>query len=300
VRFGLQLPTYGPTATPDAIVRSALLAESLGFDSVWTNDHVLVPSRLTNPYGRIFEAVTTLAWVAAQTERVRLGISVLILPQRDPILAAKQLATLDLLSGGRLIAGFAAGYVEEEFAFLRAPFSERGRLLVEYLQAMRALWRGERSFVGEHVSFEDAVFGPLPAQGEHVPVWLGGTSTAALRRAAAHADAWHPAGIGADALAAKRDELRAFAGAREIGVALKTRARLAGAVRSETQSASASYFPDAVELGGSADDLAAQLERYSAAGVTDVVTFFFHKNEDELAETLHVYADEVMPRLRPD
>jgi probable F420-dependent oxidoreductase len=299
VRFGLQLPTYGPTAEPGAIARTAGLAESLGFDSVWTNDHVLVPSRLTNPYGRIFEAITTLAWVAAWTERLRLGVSVLILPQRDPILAAKQLATLDVLSDGRLIAGFAAGYVEEEFAFLRAPFRERGRLLVEYLEAMRALWRGEPSFAGEHVSFDDAVFGPLPAQGARVPVWLGGTSTAALRRAAAHADAWHPAGIDAQTVAAKHDELRTLAGAREIGVALKIRTRLAGTTRSERQSASAAYFPDAVELAGSPDDLVGQLDRYRAAGVTDVVTFFFHKDEAELARALGVYAAEVMPQLRP-
>lgn len=134
-------------------METAQAAEALGYDSVWVNDHIMVPPRLEPPYGRIMECIVTLAAVSAVTSGVRLGTSVLVLPQRPPIVTAKQLATLDVLSGGRLICGVGAGYVEEQFDFLGADFSDRGALLDEYIDVLRHLWStGGSGYKGQRVS----------------------------------------------------------------------------------------------------------------------------------------------------
>ena len=145
MRFGLQLPNYGPISDPQMIAKTAARAEADGYASVWTNDHVIVPPGMPQ-YERIFEAMTTLVWTAAHTESIRLGTSVLVLAQRDPILAAKQLASIDVLCRARLIVGIGAGYVAEEFGILGARFEHRGALLEHQIAVMRALWGGATKF----------------------------------------------------------------------------------------------------------------------------------------------------------
>jgi len=190
MRFGLNLPNYGVLGQRDATVAIAEKAEALGYASLWTSDHILLPATLPDPYGNLLESFTTLSYLAARTERVQLATGVLVLPQRDPLLAAKQAATVHHLSGGRLTLGVGVGWIEEEYGYLRADFHGRGQLVDEYIPAMRALFEmAAPDFHGAHIDYSDVLFSPKPS----VPIRIvvGGTSVAALRRAATLGDGWH-------------------------------------------------------------------------------------------------------------
>jgi probable F420-dependent oxidoreductase len=291
VRFGVQLPNYGRIAGPEAITRTARLAEALGYHAVWTNDHLLVPSRIAR-YGRIFESLTTLVWAAACTERVTLGTSVLILPLRDPILTAKQLATIDVLSRGRLIVGAGAGYVAEEFGFLGAPFERRGDVLEERIGVMRALWRGATAHQGVEAGFGDARFGPLPVHGDAVPLWLAGASRPAMRRAARLADAWHPAHLDPPTLAEKAAEVRRLAGERRVAITLKLRISLREGDRAPAPPPAGEW-----ELRGGPQAVAEDVARLREAGLEELVLTFRHDDERELAEEMEAFAGEVVTRF---
>ena len=293
-RFGVQLPTFGPTATSQLIVDTARAAEALGYDSVWVNDHVMVPPRLEPPYGRIMEAVVTLATVSAVTDHILLGTSCLILPQRPPIVTAKQLATLDVLSGGRLICGVAAGYVEEQFGFLGAQFGQRGSTLDEYVDVMRHLWStGGGSYQGSLVNFSGALFGPQPARGGGVPIWIGGNGRAAIARAARTGDAWHPAGLTAPELSAGVAALRSAAAGRPVGVTLKLRAGLTEVVDRYADQVSPAAAGHAFELVGRTEQVRGWLESYQSAGCEHLVLFFFHVGPDDLERSMSLFAEKV-------
>src|SRR3972149_7643713 len=163
MQFGIGLPNYGRGTTWDAVRRVALAAEELGCDSVWTTDHLIVPREDIEPYGTILESLVTLAMVAAITRRVKLGASVLVLPQRNPVLAAKQIATIDAASGGRMIVGLGVGWNEREYKNLSANFHNRGRRLDEDISLLRTLWASESAnFQGKYTQVTDSIFSPLP------------------------------------------------------------------------------------------------------------------------------------------
>jgi probable F420-dependent oxidoreductase len=191
VHLGAILPNFGETSDPGRIRATAALAEELGFGSVWATEHILVGrDDLVEPYRRVYDPFVTLAWLAEATERVALGTSIVVLPLHHPIHLAKQAATLQELSGGRLLLGVGMGWYEPEFLRLGVPFDGRGRRGDEAIRLMQALWRGETSFRGESWSFSDAEFAPLP---DPVPeIWVGGSSPPAIRRALELGDVWHP------------------------------------------------------------------------------------------------------------
>ena len=194
MNFGLSLRTTGPGSSAEAIEAGAETAERLGWETVWTTDHVLVPRSPAAEYVRTFEAIETLAWVGARHPRLKLGTSVIVVPQRNAVLLAKELATLDVLSGGRVIAGVGVGWNEAEFGNLGVAdrFHRRGAYLDETIRLWRHLWSGSAEpFAGAFHAFTDFVFGPLPIQGDRLPIVVGGSSPAALRRAGGLAGAYH-------------------------------------------------------------------------------------------------------------
>ncbi|TMI45326.1 TIGR03619 family F420-dependent LLM class oxidoreductase [Candidatus Bathyarchaeota archaeon] len=193
MKFGVCVPNYGESPSAEALRTLTLEAERAGCDSLWTTDHILMPRNSGTPYERILDSITTLAYLAAITDSVKLGISSLITAMRNPLVVAKQLATVDNLSHGRLILATSAGWNEKEFAHLGSNFHNRGKRLDASIRLIRALWKGETSFKSRilGIEFSDAVFEPPPLQ-RNLTMWIGGTSKAAMKRAATLGDAWHP------------------------------------------------------------------------------------------------------------
>ena len=209
MRFGFYLPNSGPTARPEPLSAIARKGDELGFYCMVAGDHILVPREVNSPYpytadGRFhggdaveyMEQLTLLTYLAGITYNIRLVPSVMIVPYRNPLLAAKVLATLDVLSQGRLTLGVGVGWMEEEFEALDAPpFAERGAVTDEYLQAFKELWTSdEPAFEGKYCRFSNIHFLPKPVQKPHPPIWVGGQSRPAMRRAARLGNGWHPVG----------------------------------------------------------------------------------------------------------
>ncbi len=196
MHLGLKLPSNGPNADAEHIIKIGQLAERLGFESLWCNDHIIMPSdtEFTPTYGRLFEAFVTLAALSTVTQRVRLATGVLILPLRDPVLVAKQAATIDAYSQGRLILGVGVGWEPGEYRFLNADFTQRGKRCDEWLGIIRRVWRGTGITVSSAMyQIEDGVSEPAPVQPGGPPILVGGASEATFRRAAQLGDGWIPA-----------------------------------------------------------------------------------------------------------
>jgi probable F420-dependent oxidoreductase len=209
MKFGFYLPTFGALAKRDPLLEIAHYAEELAYDSMVVSDHVVAPINPKSQYpysvgpdvpwgstGEHLELITELAFLSAATEKIKLVSSVMIIPHRNPVLTAKMLSTVDVLSNGRLIVGVGVGWLEEEFLALDTrPFRERGKVSDEYLSIFKTLWTEETpSYAGEYYQFAPLQFAPKPIQKPGPPIWVGGQSKAAIRRAVNFGDAWHPVG----------------------------------------------------------------------------------------------------------
>jgi probable F420-dependent oxidoreductase len=209
VDFGFNIPARGVLASPESMLALARRAEELGFAYLAVPDHILIPRTIGSRYpyneagklpgaasGESLEQLTVMAYLAAVTSKVRLLSSVMVVPHRSPVHAAKILVTIDVLSNGRLTVGCGVGWLEEEFKAIGAPpFSERGKVTDEYLAIFKELWTAQNpKFTGTYARFDDIVFLPKPVQKPHPPLWIGGESPAALRRVVRFGDAWYPIG----------------------------------------------------------------------------------------------------------
>src|SRR5499426_118757 len=207
MRYGFYLPTRGQTATPEALETLVTTGETLGFASVMIADHLVFPVTIKSRYpytvtgifpgqGDVLDQLSLMAFVAAKTRRLRLVSSVMIVPYRNPVLTAKALATIDVLSKGRVTLGVGVGWMREEFEALGSPdFDRRGAVTDEYLRIFKTLWtESPASFAGRFYRFDQIRCLPQPVQKPHPPIWIGGHSKVALRRAARYGDGWHPVG----------------------------------------------------------------------------------------------------------
>ena len=288
MKYGFTVPGRGPLASPDSLITIAKHAEELGYDSISMGDHILVPNNIdsTYPYteggefpgsatGSSMEQITALAFLAGATEKVRLATSVLIVPHRNPLVAAKALATLDLLSQGRLIVGIGVGWMREEFEALGIPpFEARGAVTDEYIQAFKELWTSDNpSFEGKYIGFSDITFLPKPVQKPHPPIWVGGESRRAIRRAARYCNAWYPIGSNPQFPMGEPEQLA------EGMQRLATYAEQAGRDPAEvevvyrthhyeiTAEGSRPAGPDRDKFTGTSDQVAADVRQYEEMGV---------------------------------
>jgi probable F420-dependent oxidoreductase len=266
MRYGLCLPNFTALASTQAIEAAADAADRLGFEDVWTTDHVLVDSSAdAADYRTNFDVLETLAWVGARHPGLGLGSSVIVVPQRNGIVVGKQLATLDALSSGRVIAGVGVGWSEAEFANLGMAerYAVRGAYLEETIRLWRHLWSGSTEpFEGRFHHLTDFVFGPLPAQRSSLPIWIGGRNDAALARAGRLADGYHSSATSPESYARRIPTIRAAAEAagRSMPV-LSARVRLAF----EQPAESSAVRPYAIR--GDAQRMRAEIARWEDLGV---------------------------------
>ena len=214
LEIGLFSMTTGPCSYPDTAARVARAAEAAGFESLWGGEHIVLPDPQAPPSplapgDRIIDPVVALTFLAAHTSRIRLGTGIVILPQRNPLVLAKELATLDVLSNGRLIFGVGVGYLEAEFRALGARFRDRGRVTDEYLAAMRAIWTDPRpAYHGRFAAFDNVQAHPRPVQKPTPPIVIGGHTPAAFRRAVQHGHGWYGWALDLDGVRRCMDGLR--------------------------------------------------------------------------------------------
>jgi probable F420-dependent oxidoreductase len=199
MRIGIHMPHIGRKAGPEAIRRAAIQAEELGFADAWTSEHIIIPKGAPYPPSALFyDPVLTLTWAAAFTKRIGLGTSVLVLPMRHPLPLAKELATLQNLSEGRLILGAGVGWMAAEFGALGVPFRERGRRMDEGIAMMLAVWGEDPvTFTARHIPAVIDDMRMLPQPVKPIPIWIGGSSEAALARAM-RLDGWHGSRLAPD------------------------------------------------------------------------------------------------------
>ncbi len=309
MRVGVTVPNVHETLADGRTIEAvARRADELGFDSVWCNDHLAIPEAGERPgtepayaagYGEqrrqhIYEPLITLAYLAGVTSRVRLGTSVYLLPLRNPLVAAKQVASLDQLSGGRLVLGVGVGWLEGEFEALGVPFRERGSRTDEAIAVLKALCGQERAeFRGRYHSFTGVGFLPKPVQRPHPPLWIGGRSDAAIRRAARVGDGWHPSHLTTDELRRGIAELhaecdRAGRSPAEVTVATRRKLLLTGS-------------PPEAEGGrvltGSAGAIAATMAELEQVGVAHLLVELPGSSEVELLENLEWFGREVLAEV---
>jgi probable F420-dependent oxidoreductase len=298
MQIGVWLPNCRHLATPEIICRTAVQAEELGYDSVWVSDHVVVPEATVDRIGAgIYDPLVTLAVAAGATRRVRLGTTVLIVPYRNPVVTAKMVSSLDVLSGGRVVLGVGAGWLAEESAALGVPFAERGAMTDEYLAAMRELWTSPApSFAGKYTRFSGVRFEPKPLQQPHPPIWVGGHGRASLRRAAEIGAAWHPINRSVAELRAGREEIERLCRARGRGAPPALTLRNDLCVRRPGRPAGVSVRGGSV-LEGEPAALVARIGELAAVGVEHLVLEFLAADGPDLDEQMALFAERVRPAL---
>ncbi|MFJ1732342.1 TIGR03619 family F420-dependent LLM class oxidoreductase [Streptomyces sp. NPDC088254] len=302
--YGIQLPVQSQSALyaerweadagPADLVAVARAADRAGFSYVACCDHVAVPRRLASAMGTIwYDPVATLAHLAAVTERVRLLSHVAIVGLRHPLVTAKQYATLDHLSGGRLILGVGAGHVPEEFEALDVDFTSRGAVLDECVDALRAALGPEEYPVhhGKAYDFEGLGQRPRPAQ-PRVPLWVGGSSPAAVRRAALRGDGWLPQGDPRDRLPAQIERLRSL----RAGAGLDSPFTV-GAITEPLYVGTPAWDVGRRTLTGPPGELAASLREYRAMGVDQIQVRFRCRSRTELTDQIEAFGADVAPHL---
>ena len=313
--FGTSMPSRGDMASPANLRTLAQRAESLGFDSAWVSDHIILPRSVDSfyPYAAngvatfrpdedYYEPLAALNFLAGCTQKIRLGTHVLILPYRNPVLTAKMISTLDVLSEGRFILGAGVGWMEEEFKALGLDtFARRGAVTDEYIQLFKELWTKDNpEFQGEHYQLSESGFQPKPVQKPHPPIWIGGHTNPAIRRAAKYGDGWMPIGLRPPAilepeeLAEKITRLRRLtmeAGRPEDAVSLC----FSTAVTFDDSPGATRRM-----MSGRAEQIAADLRQYQDLGIRNFILGFPGDSVAAVDEAMEQFSKQVMPLIPQD
>lgn len=335
VTFGNRLPNSGPLASPEAIVRVAQESESMGFDSVWVHDHLTWTTEIHKTHissgseealkehedPDFFEAMTTLAYLAGIVKSVRLGMACLVVPCRNPIYAAKQIANLDVLSGGRLDLGIGIGspatIKSREYEVLGVDRRVRGKMCDEYIAAMKVVWTtNPSSYGGKFVSFTDAEIFPKPFQKPHPPLWVGGWTEPAMKRTALLGDGWLPAWLTPEDIGARFRQVKAMAQQRgrdpeaihlgiEVYVSIDKNSSTAKKNAIGTFQASRSTyerdmtleFLETVSLIGSPQEIRNKIRDYMSAGVSHFEIKFIYPTIERMLEMMELFSEEVLPNF---
>ena len=316
MRYGFYLPTRGGAATSEGISAIVARGEALGFDSVVVADHIVFPTAIHSRYpytvsgafpgeGDALELLPLMAFVAGVSSRLRIVSSVMIVPYRNPVVTAKMLATIDVLSRGRLTVGVGVGWLKEEFeAVGAASFERRGAVTDEYLRIFKTLWtRCPADFEGEFYRFASLQCLPQPLQKPHPPIWIGGHSPAALRRVARLGDGWHPVGanpaipLRPAELRASLDELRALTAAAGRDFSALTITFKAPVYDSASGPAT---LPDGDRrpFSGSPAQIVEDIRAYEALGVSELIFDFRSPTAKEVIDRMDRFASEVLARAR--
>jgi probable F420-dependent oxidoreductase len=322
MKYGFTLPGRGPLATPDNLATIARRGDELGYHFVLFGDHIVVPRQIASPYpytesgefpgsasGVAMEQLTVLAFLAGQTQSIRLVTSVIIVPHRNPLVAAKVLATLDVLSKGRLVVGVGVGWMREEFEALGLPpFDERGAVTDEYIRAFKELWTSDNpSFEGKYCRFSNISFLPKPVQKPHPPIWVGGESRRALRRTAELGNGWYPISVNPqfplgepEQLAARLQRLAALAN--EVGrdpAEIDVIYRTPDYQLTKDSMGAASYTGGRRPFVGTAAEIAADIRRFEVMGVGSLVLDLVRlsRNLDDMLQHMEALATQVWPQV---
>jgi alkanesulfonate monooxygenase SsuD/methylene tetrahydromethanopterin reductase-like flavin-dependent oxidoreductase (luciferase family) len=287
--LGVILPNYGSELSVERLIGAAQAAEALGFDSGWVTDHVLVPDEHARIYGNIAEALVSLSYLSALTTRLELGVSALVVPQRNPLVVLKQLTSLDFLSRGRIVTAVAAGWAKGEFETLGASFEQRGKLLHEWLEAALSVFEqmpGNVEFHGAQLSFEGWLAPGLVRPGGP-ELWVAGVSRATLRRAAI-TGIWHPVALPPDTLVTMAAELRERRAESQVILRISV---FLEEERREGQDERGRHA-----IAGPPEWVAEQLAEYLDAGCNGFVVNLDHERPG-LDERVRRFAEEVIPLL---
>lgn len=305
MKIGCHLPMFGPIGTRHSVLTFARRMEALGYDSLWASDHVVIPHRIASryPYSPtgtfplapevpFLEPLTTLALVAGVTERVRLGTSILVLPHRNPVLAAKMAATLDHLSEGRLVLGVGVGWMREEIELLGGNYDGRGAWSDEALAVMRACWRDARAaHHGEFFSFDEIGVFPKPTRGD-IPILIGGHTPRALRRVVELGDGWHAAFITPEALKADIARLR-----EECARQKRPFDQVTISVRAGLSLRDAPLGTDRKPLQGSREQVIADLTAFRDLGVESMLLETRYRDLDDMIGIYEAFAADIRPQI---
>lgn len=300
MRFGVMLPHRWLYAAGNTIADFAREAEELGYSSLWVTDHIIVPPYRTERGHIFYEALTTLAYVGSITTHCLLGTAVLALPPRNAVLVAKQVATLDALTRGRVMLGVGTGWIEEELRYLGADWQQRGAMLDEAIQVLRNLWSDDTtsSFQGQYASFEDMTCFPKPAQPGGPKVLIGGMTTPSLRRAARAGDGWIPWAVTPQEVKEGVAQIRAHGGSEQLTFVCIMPADIGThAVERYT----GFFGEDHTLLGGPVATVTRMVEEFEGAGLHHLVCSFrdvrLFRDEriDEINRQMRLFAKEVMP-----
>lgn len=287
MRFGVHLVASGKMIEGEKIARVARRAEELGYDSLWVSDHIVFPTVLRSAYpyspdgklpldptNPLLEPFTVLAYAAAVTKTVKLGTSVVIVPYRDPIVTAKVISSLDVLSGGRFIFGVGVGWLDEEFRALRLNMKDRAAQTKEALLVMKACWTQEDpEFHGKFFDFSGIKFSPKPRQNPHPPIWFGGNSMPALKRAVEQGDGWHSVWMTPEEVADTANTLR--------GLCAKAGKDF-------------SKFPLTINVNHKVPLTVENVKKYEAAGISMMfIPRYFNSDVEDMIKNMEDFAREV-------